>query len=320
MPETLHDILARYFSGEASPEDEQVIEGWLAEDEQNRRDFALLKEMWTLSGETEPQTFDTNAAWKNVEQKISGKRSGKLIAFPLKKFAVAASILVIVGMIWVYNEYYSGRTIYASADARRVDLKDGSTVYLRKGSTLAYSKDYNRNTRSVTLTGEAFFDVEPDASRPFIITASNSRVQVLGTSFNVDASRSDIELVVKTGRVSFGPAADTTNRMIVVANEKAVLSGSKITKEQNTDPNFNAWQTRTLVFNNTTLPEVTALLRDYYGRNVYINPADSLKIAATQVTTRFSNQDLADVLKEISLITSFNIVATNDSNYQISLK
>ena len=82
-------------------------------------------------------------------------------------------------------------------------LPDGSVVALNSNSKLVFPKQFNGDTREVTIEGEAFFDVKPNPEKPFIINAGKAQIKVVGTSFNVSAypETETLEVVVKTGKV-----------------------------------------------------------------------------------------------------------------------
>ena len=73
----------------------------------------------------------------------------------------------------------------------KIQLPDGSTVWLNAGSKLTYTKDFGKEIREVTLIGEAFFDVTKMKEKPFIIHTSSINIKVLGTAFNVKAYPED---------------------------------------------------------------------------------------------------------------------------------
>jgi ferric-dicitrate binding protein FerR (iron transport regulator) len=78
-----------------------------------------------------------------------------------------------------------------SGSPSKIQLPDGSNVWLNASSELTYDKDFDKNLREVTLTGEAFFDVVRDPEHPFIIHTKVIDVKVLGTQFNVKAYPDD---------------------------------------------------------------------------------------------------------------------------------
>jgi ferric-dicitrate binding protein FerR (iron transport regulator) len=69
----------------------------------------------------------------------------------------------------------------------RLSLSDGTKVWLNAASSIHYPLAFNGAAREVEITGEAYFEVSPDASQPFIVNVGNERIRVLGTHFNVNA-------------------------------------------------------------------------------------------------------------------------------------
>jgi transmembrane sensor len=107
----------------------------------------------------------------------------------------------------------------------KVQLPDGSLVWLNAGSKLTYGKDYGKDTREVVLTGEAFFDVVKDKSKPFLIHASNINIKVLGTAFNVKAYPQDkqTETSLIRGSIEVTIKNRPNNKIILSPNEKLVV-------------------------------------------------------------------------------------------------
>lgn len=70
---------------------------------------------------------------------------------------------------------------------RHLTLPDGTTVVLQANSRLRYPEKFTGNTREITLSGEAYFDVAHDAQKPFIIHTGKIRTTVLGTAFKISA-------------------------------------------------------------------------------------------------------------------------------------
>ncbi|MGB8195245.1 MAG: FecR domain-containing protein, partial [Chitinophagaceae bacterium] len=261
MQQNIHDILAKYFSGHATSEEEQLVRSWVEQSEDNRAEFNLLEKLWNASGEETAIVFDTQKAWQAVDARIqSGAQqvTRKGLIRRMVAIAAAAAIILLAGLWWLNTDHVVMQTVVASEGVNEIRLEDGSIVYLRGGAELQYPTSFGKNERNVTLKGEAFFDIARDESKPFSIIAADAKVAVLGTSFLVNTKNNHVELVVKTGRVEFGGASDTSNKMIVMANERALLRNGQLDKEINTDPNFNAWQTRRIIFDNTPLSKVVA--------------------------------------------------------------
>jgi ferric-dicitrate binding protein FerR (iron transport regulator) len=88
------------------------------------------------------------------------------------------------GQLFVYQ---------ADNTAKKFILKDGSAVWLNKHSKLMLPENFNRRTRSVSIEGEAYFEVANNAEFPFIISTGNTFIKVIGTAFNVKAVKSDLK-------------------------------------------------------------------------------------------------------------------------------
>lgn len=69
----------------------------------------------------------------------------------------------------------------------KIQLADGTRVWLNAASSITYPTAFNNNTREVNTTGEVYFEVARDKSKPFIVKSETQIVTVLGTSFNINA-------------------------------------------------------------------------------------------------------------------------------------
>lgn len=325
VSEEMHILLGRLFSGEATEAEKSAVSEWRVASDENEQEFTLLEKLWNDTGESSALSFDTEAAWKKVDANItSSPGKGRIMKMNARRvmITVAASVVLLVGLWWIVgnNGGNNSQRVMADIDVKEVRLDDGSSVYLRKGAILEFPGKFEKDSRKVKLTGEAFFEVTPDPSKPFVIDAETTEVRVVGTSFTISASKDSVELIVKTGRVNFTPAVDTGNKIMVVAGERAVCFNGGISKQANTDPNFNAWQTKKLVFQRAPLSQVITTLGDYYGINIVFKKEDSMQLAASDFTDTFNDQSVDSVLDELARITTYNVKKTSEGNYEISIK
>ena len=149
-----------------------------------------------------------------------------------------------------------------------MDLADGSIVTLNRYSTLIWDKA-QKTKRAVSLEGDAFFDVARDEARPFVISTGPVEIEVLGTSFYVDArvDQALVDVVVESGQVAVRAG---TEEVIIGANEKASFNKNTGTLEQaiNDDPHYNSVKTQTLHFENSGLDEVARALGQAFSCRV----------------------------------------------------
>ena len=163
------------------------------------------------------EKIDVDKAWNNVhsrliENGLKTSESPVRISFMRTTFmrvAAVALILLSLGTAAVYmsnSGLFSKKiTVIAGNNQKNIEvsLPDGSKVYINRNSDFSYRKNFGKQGRDVKLTGEAFFEISPDVSKPFIIDAGKAKVRVVGTSFNVITNNreSAVEVFVKTGKV-----------------------------------------------------------------------------------------------------------------------
>ena len=121
--------------------------------------------------------------------------------------------------VLVYNRI----TIPRGAGLYRISLNDGSVIWLNSDSRLEYPEKFAKGERRVRVTGEAFFDVARDTTRPFVVETARQSVTVLGTEFNVSAYPSEPEMTtLASGRVKVVPAG-SMEEVVLSPGEQSVL-------------------------------------------------------------------------------------------------
>jgi len=173
---------------------------------------------------------------------------------------------------------------------------------------VAYHKDFEK--RDITLEGEAFFDVERDETSPFTIYANQTEVEVLGTSFNVRAYKSEdvVEVAVKTGKVSFKETVTGLKPIILTANEKGVMDKSKWALNEIVEKNSNAhaWKNNKMIFENTSMPQVITDIERYFDIKLNV---ENEAILNCSFTSNFSETDsnLENVFKVLAFANDVTI-------------
>jgi ferric-dicitrate binding protein FerR (iron transport regulator) len=180
---------------------------------------------------------------------------------PFIRIAAAIFLLAAIGTIAVLiNDRQSEDTITvaSTADERniRLDLPDGSRVWLNRNSEISWPREFENGLRAVTLRGEAFFEITPDASNPFIINAGKGSVKVLGTSFNVITSNlhNEIEVLVETGKVLLSDNAGTD--LVLLPGVVGRLGEGRSSSSVNENANYTSWKTDLLVYEGQKLDVV----------------------------------------------------------------
>lgn len=181
-----------------------------------------------------------------------------------------------------------------------VTLPDQSKVWMNSNSKLVYNVGVN-NTREVKLTGEAFFKVFKDKNHPFIVSANNIKVQVLGTSFNVKArAGSDIiETSLVEGSIKLS-GTDLSQDYYLKPNEKAIYSNSlKSMKIERTDNEVEtAWKDNKLEFKSERFADVIKRLEEWYGVKII---SKCPKIENDLLSGSFKGESLESVLQTFAI-------------------
>ncbi|NDP22806.1 MAG: DUF4974 domain-containing protein [Paludibacter sp.] len=206
--------------------------------------------------------------------------------------------------------------VVKQGDRAQVTLPDQSKVWMNSNSKLVYKAGKN-NIREVQLIGEAFFKVFKDKSRPFIVSANNIQVEVLGTSFNVKArSGSDIiETSLVEGSIKLS-ASELSQDYILKPNEKAVYSNnSKILKIVSTDNEVEtAWKDNKLQFKSERFADVVKRLEEWYGVKII---SKCPKIENDLMSGAFKGESLETVLETFRI--QYKIRYTNKGDTLVVL-
>jgi transmembrane sensor len=273
---------------------------------------AEIMKKWNDLKNTASDNIDVDKAWDKLNSRIEDEKPVIKIGRPsfMPAFIrIAAMVIIVAGLGWLLFEVVSPQkvTVASAMDEKNIEvlLADGSKVYLNRNSRLVYPETFGNNTRRVSLKGEAYFDIAPDKSKPFIIDAGNARVRVVGTSFNVitNNGNNEVEVFVTTGTVML-TSNDGSQTLTLEPGYVGKLSESNTSSAINTDVNYLSWNTDMLSYNGERLGVVFADLKRSY--NIDIVAADP-SINDYRITTTFEFKDLPkDTIINI-ICTTFNL-------------
>ncbi|HLN21324.1 MAG TPA: FecR family protein [Bacteroidales bacterium] len=312
------EALASLFSGEKTTEPAVIKDG----------DISETGKIWEKLGNMDNSRIDIDKAWGKVSAKISEPEKAhitvKRIVSPvfLKAAAVIAIFIAIGSLIMLISEPGSFRNniVYNTGSEQsnlQINLPDGSTVILNRSSRLTYKRAFGNKNREVELTGEAFFNITPDASKPFIIDAGKAFVEVIGTSFNVITENpdSEVEVFVETGKVVVEEKTGSQS-LTLEPGYVGTISDLKSAKNLNKNPNYMAWNTGKLVYKGEKLEVVFSDLKRVYNLNII---ADNPSINQLPWTAPIEYQPAENIIQMICL--SFGLSYTKDGDvYHLSEK
>lgn len=307
-------LLKRYHQGACTQEECELIENWL-------NSPPLEDELDYVEIPKNPDRED--ASWINLKKQLIAKEDEetssfrtKVAHFNRKWFAITASIVLIIslGLLTFYFMGWSTKSesvvlMTAPGQKLKTRLPDGTLIILNAGSKLSYFKPFINNKREVTLVGEAWFDVKQDTHRPFCVKTAYTLTEVLGTRFNLNTFNKGVdEIYVENGQIKFNLLSDKKVAMILAAEQGAqsTLSGKNIILRSN--PEASAWKDNRLIFKDTPLVEVCAILSRWFGLDIRLSDKS---LRALPYTATFNAPNVNEVLRNIAFVTntSFRINA-----------
>lgn len=312
--------IAKHLGNELDKEQQERLDQWLAASDKNREELAHAEKMWKLSDIKDSDRFSTDKGWQQMSNRIHKSRTIGTKRIFLQPMRIAASLLVLLGL-GVALYWYIGSSKYVKLTAENqkiiepIVLPDGTRVSLNVGSTIKYPKSFaNSATRTVELTGEAFFDVTHNAKQPFIIQTSKAQVKVLGTSFDVEAYKNSdsVQVVVKTGTVELS-SRNTQDAIKLTKGNSGVyyVNQDKLVRSEVSDVNALAWKTNVIVFDNANLDYVAKTLGRLFHSSFKF---DNESLRKCRVDVNFvQGENLENILKTIKETLNLQITKSNNT-------
>ena len=329
-------LIMSYLDGQCSAEEARELLLWVAESEENRLYFNALKdpyEVWNLTDFAMPELdeADVEAALDAVNAKIDAveETETKVVQMPWLRrnykyvSGVAAAFLIALFVGFLVRNNFNSTVTYAynGQNESSYILPDNTSVNFNSESSLSYTKHFAESDRSVDFEGVAYFDVAKDENLPFVLHCNNMDVEVLGTSFllNAEKNAERYTLDLYTGKVKM-TAFDKKGNILSVteinpgergvwnatANELKAMSYSEVKEDE-------LLTEHVLVFNNEKLSKIVEALEYIY--KVEIDLGESC--ASKKLTARFSDDESIDeVLETIALVSEVTVTKEGEV-YQI---
>ena len=291
------EIFQRYFSDQTSEGENEVLETLLQKGEDNNELKQILEKEWLeLSKVPHEQNSTVERIHGYILQNIIEdlkKNQNTFFRRVTSFYAKIAAILFIPILLASLAGFYflsHNKTAYSFANDIQVEqeiftntvmapfgsrvsftLPDNTTGMLNSGSKLTYSTPFNGN-RSISLEGEAWFEVEHSPNNPFLITAGNSTVKVLGTSFNINAYPIEdyIEVVLSEGEVEFKGSLSDSTSTIIQPSEILTYKNGNISKTITDPAKYSSWKDGKLMFRGDPMAEVARRIERWYNVRVII--------------------------------------------------
>jgi len=290
------------------------VDVWLAEHPDESRDE--LEKVWRLSEVAdepfEPDQQRVAEMRRQLSTRMADKPGSMRLLRSRSTWAVAASVALIMAtgaLLWTRPV-----TVTAPRGATAmVTLPDESTVILNSGSTLTHRRTFGWTSRTVTLAGEARFDVTKGDSE-FEVSTFNGRITVLGTRFNVRAHGNDLQpetkVSVEEGVVRVARLDAPGGGVLLEIGEWSTISGGLPPTEPESISSHAqpVWQSGGMVFTNMLLSDILREVERRFGVEISA-PPDSLGNARASLYIR-SALDPGTVLEMLAVAHNLKVTET----------
>ncbi|MFK8008511.1 MAG: FecR family protein [Saprospiraceae bacterium] len=205
-------LIYKELKGIISPEETKDLQVWEKQSSENQTTAEEIRQVWIESENYElPFELDHEADFAKMKSTIPTANSpSKVVTMRPRRLwlrGIAAAVIVLLGANFLFQNHFQNKlewkTVAANSEVQKLQLADGSKVWLNVGSTLSYPAEFSATERPIKLNGEAFFEVSKDQNRPFQVITNRTTVTVLGTEFNVRdiAVEKTFEVAVQEGKV-----------------------------------------------------------------------------------------------------------------------
>lgn len=336
MNERLWELLAKYWSDRISPEEKVEMESLLLEHPDHWLKTGLMQQIsWKPEQMFSPKQADRIAdrivgEGQERSAPFHGRRKFPRVRYWRLAFVAGGILLVATFILVLYRNYQklaAGRWQQVTTmDGMKTTMRlaDGSELWLNAASSLRYPASFNEQTREVYLTGEAFFKIAPNASKPFLVHTPHMDIRVLGTAFNVRAYPDDpfsetslisgaVEVVINRGgqkqQVYLKPAQKILVRPFVSEPAESEAAGERtsppggVGRDVVLEPVHpldggltaeTAWKDNTFWFGDEPLGSLAKRIERWYGVKVLIR--DSV-LAGYRFSGRADNLPLEGLLQ-----------------------
>ncbi|MDR2969568.1 MAG: FecR family protein [Tannerellaceae bacterium] len=268
-------ILYKFFEGSTSYKEEERIKKWIEMSPENERIFFKERKLYDAM---------ILLAGNNMTKGKPEKRSVYLRRITFEVIKIAAVALIVFLFSHRYSEVepdvIAMQTIAVPMGQRtNIVLPDGTNVWLNSRSTLQYPTSFGREERKVILDGEAYMEVHKDTEKKFIVATDKGEIEVLGTSFNVDAySDSDVfETSLMEGKLNVKDKNSSAHTVQLTPNMKATLINGKLQVEKITDYDQFSWKEGLISFKNLDVAQIMKKFEKCYGKKIILEDAQTTK-------------------------------------------
>ncbi|MEI6142306.1 MAG: FecR domain-containing protein [Mariniphaga sp.] len=320
----IESLIVRHLNGTCSESECAGLLEWIELNPQNKSDFLAIKDVWDSARVVKDQADQQLLLfYKNQYEKSKRSR------IQIIRWVSSVAAIIIVGL--AINILIQNKTVGQPESMQvfsvplgsksKLLLADGTEINMNSGSELSYSSNFSPQNRSVTLTGEAFFKVKPDAEHPFLVQTRDFTIRVTGTRLNVCNYNEDnyISATLAEGKIILN-IKNCTREIEMKPGEKFLLDrcAKRYTIKPTDIDKELAWKDGEFIFKNIPFPELVKRLERWY--DVKLTYTDK-KLQTYSYSGRFKNQEtIWQVLDAIRMTSPVNYSKTTFREFALTYK
>lgn len=320
--EQMEDRLHRYMQGEDSAEESAAMKDWLCDHVTDPQYDALFGQ---LLDQTPPDP--ENQALKRIRGRLERllaadaprREKPRLTLWRIGRWVAAAVLIVAALLPYLRPAEPVGwhETYAAMGKTAEVTLPDGTRLWLNSGSRVFYPERFEGRERRIRIDGEVFADVTRDPHHPFIVSAADVEVRVLGTRFSLKsyAENPNLEVALIEGSVAMRAGTEdkqvdytlVPGDMVRYNREKGSLETYRIDPET-----YGSWHSnRNLCFVNQSLADIVDDLERRFDVKIIVEDPE---LASRQYYASFVNNESLDrILRALNGNGDMHISRINDT-------
>lgn len=313
-------LIIAEFDGEISTSEKEYLYNWISKSENNARFYTQIKNLWEVSVSNISELAETTHEWDRFTHRIAAHPKKVEKRFSITGWYRVAAVLAIALLIsnLLISNFRTTEPVYFTSIApqgsiSQTVLPDGTLIYLNAGSEIQYEVNTKSKTRDIFIKGEAWFDVERNDEKPFIVHTPFYDVKVLGTQFNIKAYE-DEETIVTTLEEGSIQVLSTDKfrlkeKIVLSAGEQLVYNKTnrELYRNQVETSLFTSWKNNKLIFLELSFGDLVKLLERRYGVEIEVIDESLLK---GHYTGTIKNESILEIM---------NIIQhTHPINYEIN--
>lgn len=322
-PKIIDSVLAK----NATPEQARQVAAWFATEEgQAYFSQRYDRESYFLNEKILEEWLDYEIPSTRMKVRFLSQLNMRVRTF---RFRVAAAVIIpfmllagaftfVANRTGLFNSEELAEFVVPYGEQLNVVLQDGTQVQLNSGSRLQYPKSFGLFSRNVKLTGEAYFAVAKESTRPFEVDLKDIKVKVTGTHFNAKAYPNDktIRVALEEGSVNIADKTEKIYPMKVGESAEYDKESGVCTVIKVPEMSIHtSWRTKSLNFYRTPLKEIIKTLERQYEVQFDVNDSSILNYRFSISTSKIN---LNEVLNDLEKVSKVRFKLNKESKYSVT--